>query len=170
MQLLKIEAKAAAHQIQLHRERERHYLANARALKGRHPINKKHRKDEPKPDPVISERALRAEEWAKKNLAEAKAAIDHDYDMYWNLTRFRQDHLRKHARCVHLALTFLKGQPLEHAEQHNYTDPDFDQIEKLVFVFGLQEEGIDPRIVKQHFEEWVQAGTRHPKKPKKTIH
>lgn len=167
MNLLKLEAETVAFQIRRTREKERHFLGNARALKGTFALSKKHTKDQPKPeDTPKPDWVLKAEEWAKKNLAEAKAAIDHDYDVYWGLTHFRKNELRKHARCVHLALTFLKAQPLERAEATNYTDPDFETIEKMVFMFGLEDEGVDPRTVKQHFEQWVQEGTRHPKKSK----
>lgn len=156
MELLKIEAKTTTLQIKMVREKERSTITRARDMMGVYPRRHKLGQEEPK----APERVIKAETWALANKAEAQKEIDLAYERYWGLTHFRKNVLRKHARNVHLALTFLKGQPLEHAEKTNHTDADFEEIEKIVFTFGLEGEH-DPRTLKQQFERWTQEGTRH---------
>lgn len=77
------------------------------------------------------------------------------YNLYQNLRHRRTHELRKKQRNLLLAYGFLRGFEYSDMEEGAYTRPDFDEVEKNIFLYIDDRE--DPRIVKQKYEEWVQV-------------
>lgn len=144
LEFIKIKRRALLNETLDIKGRERHYLQNARALRGI--FSKRHGLDEPVPEmPEHTARASKVEE------AEDKAR--RDYDLFWGLHHHRQNVVRKEARDIHIAYCFLKGRDFEQIEQSRYTNPDWKNIERMVLTFGS---GIDQRILQQQFAEWLE--------------
>lgn len=144
------------------KEKERHYLENARRLKGI--FSKKHQKGEEKP--VIPQELLKIQE---QDDAEEKAL--QDYEKFWGLQHVRKNHVRKLARNVHLAYMFMKGTPALSAERIKRENPNWDMIWTIVQDMS-QLEGLedfkDHRIIAQRFAEWKDLG-QYPPEGKKRI-
>lgn len=145
MLFLKLKLNTLIFETRIIKKKERHTLENARGLSGI--FRTKHNKDEN--PPKVTEKELRASHFGIDNPDEAQKA----YDLYWGLTHHRKNIVRKEARDTHIALAFLRGQDYFSVEQRRYSDPDFNNVERMVLKYG---EG-DPRELKQRFEEWVQA-------------
>lgn len=144
IEYLKVKSASLAAESRIIRKRERHTLANARALSGIYDY--RHKKDEPRPEmPKKTERASILEG------ADAKAR--EAYDLFWGLTHHRKNVVRKEARDTHIALHFLKGKPYDTVEDFAYSQPNWDNIERMVLQYS---EGESPQDIKQRFEEWVQ--------------
>lgn len=143
IEYLKVKSASLAAESRIIRKRERHTLANARALSGIYSI--KHDKDQIRPEmPEKVARAEKIEDAAKKS--------QEAYDLFWGLTHHRKNVVRKEARDTHIALHFLKGKPYDTVEGFAYSQPNWDNIERMV----LQYSDESPQAIKQRFEEWVQ--------------
>lgn len=133
------------------RRRERHTLANARALSGR--FSKKHRKGEEKPTmPPKVEKALAVENAADKSQLA--------YELYWNLSHIRKNKVRKEARDTNLAIGFLRGYDYERMEEFAHTEPRWDNIEKIIFNHIETSDHQEIVDIKQKFEQWTQEAKK----------
>lgn len=152
---LKVKSASLAAETRIIRKRERHTLANARALAGIYDY--KHRKDEPRPEmPEKVHRAMSLENAAQK----AKEA----YDLFWGLTHHTKNIVRKEARDTHVALHFLRRKPYATVEDFAYSQPDWDNIERMVLKYGED----DPRELSQRFAEWCENASLWIDEPLKT--
>lgn len=87
------------------------------------------------------------------------------YNLYQNLRMKRVHELRKTQRMMFLAYGFLRGWDYEDLEGFCHDEPDFNVVEKYIF-FWNTDEGIDPRVMKQEYEMWVQEATDYMRKKK----
>lgn len=143
--MLKSNLKAMAFHAKDIRNKERHYLQNARNLRGNFP--KKHGINQEPPRPSIKQ--------VKANdLENAQELAEKDEYTFFNLHRYRVNTLRKEARDFHLAYGFLRGHSFLTLETSRYSNPDFKNIERIVTNNIPPNE--DVRVVLQRFEEWMQ--------------
>lgn len=144
--LLKTHIKALAYTAKDVRKKERHYITNARNLRGNFP--KKHGIEQ---DPILpSNKQLKAQ-----LVENAKELAEKDDYTFFNLHRFRVHTLRKEARDMHLAYGFLKGYDFLTLENSRYSNPDFKNIERIIS--NNISPNQDIREVIQRYEAWVQA-------------
>lgn len=152
MYKLQVKLGTLVYESKLIRRKERHYLTNARALSGRYV--KKHRKGEERP--AKPEKVLRAEA-----IENAVDKAREDYEKFWGLEHHRKHVLRKEARDTHLALNFLRGREFKECEIKRYTDPDFDNIQRMIIrLGGLTKDYMEQNKTIQRFEEWVQSAKK----------
>lgn len=79
--------------------------------------------------------------------------------LFWH----RMDDVRPEMRDTYLAYGFLKGRPYKDLEAKRYTNPDWDNIARMIDKYGMG----DVRERQQHFERWKQeAGERSPRIPR----
>ena len=154
-EILKSEASALRHQTLFLKEKERHYLNNARYVSGKY--SKKHQKDELRPE--MSEHQVQI---CLRYGLDSNTAI-RDYEKYWNIAHSRKNVVRKMARDVHLALAFLRGTHPLAVERTKKENPNWRRIEGLVVEFGEEDE----RILLQRLAEWKDAGNYPPVGKKK---
>lgn len=81
------------------------------------------------------------------------------YNLYQNLRHRRTHELRRKQRHLFLAYAFLRGFEYVEIETVKYSNPDFNEVERIIFTF-LDSEKNDPRDVKQTFERWVQEAKK----------
>lgn len=157
IEYLKVKSASLAAESRIIRRRERHTLANARALSGIFSV--RHKKDEPHPEmPEKTKRASALDDAAQK----AQEA----YDLFWGLTHHRKNVVRKEARDTHIALHFLKGKPYDSVEEFAHSQPNWDNIERMVLKYSDKD---DPRVVKQRFEQWLQEAEAWIEQPLFTL-
>lgn len=149
LEYLKIKRDTLETETLLIKERERHYVNNARALKGKYP--KRHQKGTDKPD--IPQRTLKAME-----VEDAAAKAKRDYEIFWGLHNHRINVVRKEARDTHLALNFLRGNKFSEVEQIRYSNPNFDNIIRMVVKYNETEE--DERVIRQRLAEWIDEAVK----------
>lgn len=142
-QYLKIKLGTLVFESRLIRSKERHTLANARALSGRY--SKKHELGSAKPSmPEKTERAFGIEDAVEKSRQA--------YELFWGLQHHRKNRVRKAARNTNVALAFLRGYDYEKVEKDAKTEPDWKDIERMVCSYGED----NPQAIKQKFEMWMQ--------------
>jgi hypothetical protein len=71
-----------------------------------------------------------------------------------SLRRHRTMDVRRESRDTCLAIGFLKGRSYKQMEPISYTQPRWGKVEAMV----IRHAGMDARVVKQRFEQWVQEG------------
>jgi hypothetical protein len=80
-------------------------------------------------------------------------------DLFWH----RLDDVRPEARDTFLAYGFLKSRPYKDIEAKRYSDPDWDNIARMIDKYGMG----DIRDRMQHFERWKsEAGEPAPRLPR----
>jgi hypothetical protein len=145
---LKIKAATLTFESKAIRNKERHTLANARALAGIY--RKKHGpEEEPVSMPEKTRRALATENSAQM--------AEEAYDLFWGLQHHRKNVVRKEARDTHIALHFLRGKSYSTVEHLAFSQPDWDNIERMILTYAEE----DPRVIKQRYEEWCQDAEAH---------
>lgn len=152
---LKVKSASLAAETRIIRKRERHILANARALAGIYDY--RHKKDDPRPE--MPEKVHRA-----MTLADAAQKSKEAYDLFWGLTHHNKNVVRKEARDTHIALHFLRDKPYATVEDYAHSQPDWDNIERMVLKYG---EG-DPRNLSQRFAEWCENAALWMDEPLRT--
>lgn len=152
MQYLKIKLSTLVFESRLIRSKERHTLANARALSGI--FSKKHSLGSNLPEmPEKTRRAIEVEN-AKEKAQEA-------YENFWGLQHHRKNRVRKEARDTNLAIGFLRGHAYADMERDTYSMPDWDNIERMVLKYGTDGGGKSMSDMKQRYEEWIQGASNH---------
>ena len=143
-QYLKIKLATLVFESRLIRGKERHILANARALSGI--FSKRHSLGQNLPEmPENVKKAMEVED--------AKIKAQEAYDNFWGLQHHRKNRVRKEARDTHIALGFLKGMDYQAMERDARSEPNWENIERMILRYG---DGATPQELKQRFEEWVQ--------------
>lgn len=159
------------------RQKERHYLTNARELRGIYP--KKHGLDPNGKSIYVDNVEIRVGERtpltprqvrkmeARKNLKDRKQQADRDHGEWWGLQHFRKNVIRKRARALNLALAFLRGKAALDVERIKRENPDWDEIFHWIEVYSEE----DAQILAQRFQAWKDAGNYPPlgKKKKEAI-